>query len=237
AVNEQLEAEVLTRSSHSSRTSYVVAADLSEMELKKILIEKMEGNNLKRRRNANEDKDEEPSAGPDRGSRRRREDLDRRRQASLLLQRSLYRLPLRWKSPHTRSLRQTSYAVAADLSEMELKKILIDKMESNKTLRWIKPGVQEKKRRKRARVNKRSKGKGDQDHWQVYKSHQKTTSESALAEEPMQTTQDLEEPSHQEFETGAPDDQPIIEASQHLEWFQKQKKPPTPDRAWNKTLK
>nr|GEW64607.1 hypothetical protein [Tanacetum cinerariifolium] len=44
SVNAQLEAEVLTRSSHSSRTSYVVAADLSEMELKKILIEKMEGN-------------------------------------------------------------------------------------------------------------------------------------------------------------------------------------------------
>nr|GEZ58939.1 hypothetical protein [Tanacetum cinerariifolium] len=43
-VNEQLEAEVLTRSSNSSKTSYVVAADLSEMELKKILIEKMEGN-------------------------------------------------------------------------------------------------------------------------------------------------------------------------------------------------
>nr|GFA23581.1 hypothetical protein [Tanacetum cinerariifolium] len=41
AVNEQLEAEVLTRSSHSSRTSYVVAADLFEMELKKILIEKL----------------------------------------------------------------------------------------------------------------------------------------------------------------------------------------------------
>nr|GEV37719.1 retrovirus-related Pol polyprotein from transposon TNT 1-94 [Tanacetum cinerariifolium] len=43
-VNEQLEAEVLTRSSHSSKTSYDVATDLSEMELKKILIEKMEGN-------------------------------------------------------------------------------------------------------------------------------------------------------------------------------------------------
>nr|GEU93442.1 hypothetical protein [Tanacetum cinerariifolium] len=40
-----------------------------------------------------------------------------------------------------------------------------------------------------------------------FKSHQKTTSESAPAEEPMQTTQDLEEPSHQEFETGADDDQ------------------------------
>nr|GFC28999.1 hypothetical protein [Tanacetum cinerariifolium] len=99
------QAEVLTRSSHSSRTSYAVAADLSEMELKKILIEKMEGNKsiqrsdeqrnlykalveaydadktildtygestiLKRRR---EDDDQEgPSAGSDRGSKRRRE--------------------------------------------------------------------------------------------------------------------------------------------------------------------
>nr|GEX40983.1 retrovirus-related Pol polyprotein from transposon TNT 1-94 [Tanacetum cinerariifolium] len=44
SMNAQLEAEVLTRSSHSSRTSYVVATDLSKMELKKILIEKMEGN-------------------------------------------------------------------------------------------------------------------------------------------------------------------------------------------------
>nr|GFC93315.1 hypothetical protein [Tanacetum cinerariifolium] len=43
-VNATLEAEVLTQSSHSSRTSYAIAADLSEMELKKILIEKMEGN-------------------------------------------------------------------------------------------------------------------------------------------------------------------------------------------------
>nr|GFD59580.1 hypothetical protein [Tanacetum cinerariifolium] len=40
----QLEAEVLTLSSHSSKTSYDVAVDLSEMELKKILIEKIEGN-------------------------------------------------------------------------------------------------------------------------------------------------------------------------------------------------
>nr|GFD45421.1 hypothetical protein [Tanacetum cinerariifolium] len=34
SVNTTLEAEVLTRSSHSSRTSYAVVADLSEMELK-----------------------------------------------------------------------------------------------------------------------------------------------------------------------------------------------------------
>nr|GFC01543.1 hypothetical protein [Tanacetum cinerariifolium] len=105
SVNAQLEAEVLTRSSHSSRTSYAVVADLSEMELKKILIYKMEGNKsiqrsdeqrnlykalveaydadktilesygesviLKRRR---EDDDQEgPSTGSDRGSKRQRE--------------------------------------------------------------------------------------------------------------------------------------------------------------------
>nr|GEX54085.1 copia protein [Tanacetum cinerariifolium] len=106
-VNEQLEAGVLTRSSHSSNTSYVVAPDLSEMELKKILIEKIEANKsiqrsdeqrnlykalvdayesdkiildtyeetvtLKRRRDNDADKDEETSAGPDRGSKRRKE--------------------------------------------------------------------------------------------------------------------------------------------------------------------
>nr|GEZ33278.1 integrase, catalytic region, zinc finger, CCHC-type, peptidase aspartic, catalytic [Tanacetum cinerariifolium] len=45
SMNATLKAEVLTRSLHSSRTSYAIAADLSEMELKKILIEKMEGKN------------------------------------------------------------------------------------------------------------------------------------------------------------------------------------------------
>nr|GEZ73972.1 hypothetical protein [Tanacetum cinerariifolium] len=44
SVNAQLEAEVLTRSSHSSRTSYAIAAEFTEMELDKILMEKMEGN-------------------------------------------------------------------------------------------------------------------------------------------------------------------------------------------------
>nr|GFA35250.1 hypothetical protein [Tanacetum cinerariifolium] len=102
-VNEQLEAEVLTWSYNSSKTSYAVATDLSEIELKKILIEKMEGNKsiqrsnkqmnlykalvkayesdkiildtygdtvtLKRRRDNDADKDEEPSAGSDRGPR------------------------------------------------------------------------------------------------------------------------------------------------------------------------
>ncbi|GJY75326.1 hypothetical protein Tco_0480442 [Tanacetum coccineum] len=104
-VNEQLEAEVLTCSSNESKTSHAVATNLSELELKKILIDKMESNksihrsgeqknlykalvdayesdkiildtygetvSFKRRRDK-EDKDEEPSAGSNRGSKRRR---------------------------------------------------------------------------------------------------------------------------------------------------------------------
>ncbi|GJZ65056.1 hypothetical protein Tco_0621752 [Tanacetum coccineum] len=104
-VNEQLEAEVPTCSSNESKTSHAVAANLSEPELKKILIDKMERNksihrsneqtNLYnalvedyesdkliletygetvtfKRRREDEDKDEEPSAGLNRGSKRRR---------------------------------------------------------------------------------------------------------------------------------------------------------------------
>nr|GEU36914.1 hypothetical protein [Tanacetum cinerariifolium] len=64
----------------------------------------------------------------------------------------------------------------------------------------------------------------------------KISNESAPVEEPMHTTQDLQELIPQEFETGANDDQPLEEASQHPHWFQKQAKPPTHDSAWNKTL-
>nr|GEU32461.1 hypothetical protein [Tanacetum cinerariifolium] len=77
----------------------------------------------------------------------------------------------------------------------------------------------------------RSAGKSTQGS----KSRQMSTSESVTAEEPMQTTHEMEDPSHPEFETGA-DDQPIAEPSQHPEWFSQQKKPPTPNRDWNKTL-
>nr|GFA74315.1 hypothetical protein [Tanacetum cinerariifolium] len=168
AVNAQLEAEVLTRSSHSSRTSYAVAADLSEMELKKILIDKMEGNKfiqestiLKRRR---EDDDQEgPSAGSDRGSKRQREGGE--------------------------------HASASTPSE---------------------PGTGSA-----GRTTTRS------------QSRQLSASESAFAEEPVQPTCQMEEPSHSMFEIGA-DDQPIIQTTQHPEWFSRPRRPPTPDRDWNK---
>nr|GEW70621.1 reverse transcriptase domain-containing protein [Tanacetum cinerariifolium] len=182
AMNEQLEAEVLTRSSHSSRTSYAVDADLSEIELKKILIKKMEGNKsiqlsdeqrnlykalveayesdkiildtygetvtLKRRRDDDADKDEEPSARLDQGSKRRREG----------------------KEPESASAPTETTTRSAGMST------------------------------------------------QGSRSRQASASESALAEEHMQTTSKMEEPSHPEFDIGqslqicspTPFDDPII---------------------------
>nr|GEX91772.1 hypothetical protein [Tanacetum cinerariifolium] len=141
SVNAQLEAEVLTRSSHSSRTSYAVAADLSEMELKKIHIEKIEGNKsiqrsdeqrnlykalveaydadktildsygesaiLKRRREDDDDQ-EGPFAGSDRGSKRRREGGEHASASTLFepATTSAGRLPVRWRNPHIRCLKQ-----------------------------------------------------------------------------------------------------------------------------------
>nr|GFB53457.1 hypothetical protein [Tanacetum cinerariifolium] len=159
SVNAQLEEKVLTRSSHSARTSYAVAADLSEMELKKILIDKMEGNKP-------EDDDQEgPSAGSDRGSKRQRKGGE--------------------------------HASASTPSE---------------------PAT----------------GSASRSTTET-QSRQLSTNEYAFAEEPVQTTCQMEEPSHPVFETGA-EDQPIVQTSQHPEWFSQPSKPPTPDRDWNKSL-
>ncbi|GJZ94888.1 hypothetical protein Tco_0667091 [Tanacetum coccineum] len=68
------------------------------------------------------------------------------------------------------------------------------------------------------------------------KSHQKSTGKFAQAEEPIHADKDLEEPAHQEFDTGFTEDQPVDETTQHPDWFQKPTKPPTPDCDWNMTL-
>nr|GEZ13367.1 hypothetical protein [Tanacetum cinerariifolium] len=172
SVNAQLEAEVLTRSSHSSRTSYAVAADLSEMELKKILINKMEGNKSIQR------SDE---------------------------QRNLYK---------------------ALVKAYDVDKTILDSYGESAIL----------KRRREEDDDQEGPSVGsDRGSTTGTQSRQMSASESALAEEPMQTTCQMEEPSHPVFETGA-EDQPIVQPSQHPEWFSQPRKPPTPDRDWNKSL-
>nr|GEW80740.1 hypothetical protein [Tanacetum cinerariifolium] len=98
---------------------------------------------------------------------------------------------------------KTSYAVAADLSEMELKKILIEKMEGNKS---------------------------------IHQSDEQRNLYKALIKNPPLDQTGGPRSKEKERSQSAVDDQPIAEASQHPEWFQQQKKPPTPNRDWNKTL-
>ncbi|GJZ78361.1 hypothetical protein Tco_0643033 [Tanacetum coccineum] len=104
-VTETLRAKVLVRSTNQPQTSYVVASSLSELELKKILMDKMEEDKsidiseveknlynalveayktdkdiistygdvvIISRGHGDEDKDEEPSAGSNQGTKRRR---------------------------------------------------------------------------------------------------------------------------------------------------------------------
>nr|GEX39693.1 putative reverse transcriptase domain-containing protein [Tanacetum cinerariifolium] len=175
SVNAQLKSEVLTRSSHSSRTSYAVAADLSEMELKKILIEKMEGN---------------------------------------------------------KSIQRSD-------KQQNLYKALVDAYEADKTILESYGDTTILKRRRRDdddqegpsagldRGSKRRREGGEPESASIpsepatksasrsttgTQSRQMSASESAFTEEPVQTTCQMDEPSHPP------------------------RKPPTPDRDWNKTL-
>nr|GEV89544.1 retrovirus-related Pol polyprotein from transposon TNT 1-94 [Tanacetum cinerariifolium] len=163
---------------------------------------------------------------------------------------------------------KTSYPVVADLSEMELKKILIEKMKGNKSIQrsdeqmnlykaLVEAYESDKiildtygetvtlKRRRDDDADKDEEPFAGPDQGtrpgvkeiptQGSRSRQASASESALAEEPMQTTSQMEEPSYLEFDTGAKD-QPIIQSSQHPEWFSQQQKPPSLNRDWNKTV-
>nr|GFC62476.1 hypothetical protein [Tanacetum cinerariifolium] len=170
-VNEQLEAEVLTRSSNSSKTSYDVVADLSEMELKKLLIEKIEGN----------------------------------------------------KSIHRFNEQRNLYKALVDAYESD--KIILDTYGDTVTL----------KRRRDDDADIDEEPSAGSDRGSKRHREGKEPDESATAEESMQTTFEMEEPSYLEFEIGA-DDQPIVQSSQHPEWFSQQEKPPTLDCDWNKTL-
>nr|GFA72184.1 hypothetical protein [Tanacetum cinerariifolium] len=170
-VNEQLEPEVLTRSSNSSKTSYAVATDFSEMELKKILIKKMEGNKSIHRSNE---------------------------------QRNLY-------------------------------KALVEAYESNNIILHTYEDIVTLKRRRDDDADKDKEPATGSDQGSKRRREGKepesasAPKEKANRKEPMQTTFKMEEPLHPEFETSA-DDLPIVEPSQHPEWFSQQKKPPTPDR-------
>nr|GEZ15626.1 hypothetical protein [Tanacetum cinerariifolium] len=126
---------------------------------------------------------------------------------------------------------KTSYALAADLSEMELKKILIKKMEGNKSIQYF----DEQRNLYKALVEAYE---ADNIILATYRERvilKRRRDNDDDQEEPVQTTSQIEERSHLVFETGA-EDQPVVQLSQHTEWFSQPKKPLTPDRDWNKTF-
>nr|GFA76052.1 hypothetical protein [Tanacetum cinerariifolium] len=171
SVNATLEAEVLIRSSHSSRTSYAIAADLLKMELKKILIEKMEGNKSIQR------SDE---------------------------QRNLYK-----------ALVEAYDADKAILDTYGESTILKQRREDDD---------QEGPSAGSDQGSKRQKEEGEH-------ASASTPSETATGSAGRSTTG-----SQSRQLSASADDQPIIQTSQHPEWFSQPRRPPSPDRNWNKTL-
>ncbi|GJT71587.1 hypothetical protein Tco_1030873 [Tanacetum coccineum] len=164
----------------------------------------------------------------------------------------------------TRSSNQakTSYAIAANLSELELKKILIDKMENNKS---IDRSIQQKTLYK-ALVDayetdkdiletyedtvtfKRRRDNKDEDEEPSARSNRGSKRRRA-GKEPESTSAPKEKTpsSLKESKEGVQislksptgkicSNQPVDETTQHHDWFQKPTKPPTPDRDWNKTF-
>nr|GEX65201.1 hypothetical protein [Tanacetum cinerariifolium] len=123
---------------------------------------------------------------------------------------------------------RTSYTVVADLSEMELKKILIKKMEGNKSIQCS----DEQRNLYKALV----------DAYEADKIILDSYGETVILKRRRDDDDDQDEGPSAGSDRGSKrrregaEDQPIIQSSQHPEWFSQSKKPPTPDRDWNKTL-
>ncbi|GJS66367.1 hypothetical protein Tco_0680931 [Tanacetum coccineum] len=140
---------------------------------------------------------------------------------------------------------QTSYAAAASLSEFELKKILIDKIEENKSMN-------------RSDIEKNiyntliESYNSDKDLFASYgdvvtlkrghDDHDKDEAKeirqgrSAQAEDYGLRVDDLEEPLHQEFNIGNDDVSPVREIIAVDEQLWNPSGSQTPDREWNKTM-
>ncbi|GJU29389.1 hypothetical protein Tco_1172978 [Tanacetum coccineum] len=141
---------------------------------------------------------------------------------------------------------QTSYAVAASLSEFQLKKILIDKIETNKSINRSNiqknlynalveaynsdkdiitlygEDVKLSKGSKSKESKSSSSSKGTQ-------SQPKSLGKSTQAKQSEFKAVDTEMQQDQGNESGHIDDQPDNEAAPKHDWFQKPNKPPTPD--------
>ncbi|GJX59577.1 hypothetical protein Tco_0290967 [Tanacetum coccineum] len=178
SVNEQLKAEVLIRSSNEAKTSHVVAANLSELDLKKLLIDKMKNN----------------------------KSINRSVQ-----QKNLYKALV------------DAYETNKDILETYGDNVMFKRRQDYKD-EDKEPSAGSNRGSKRKRAGKepestsapkektsKSTGKSKEGS----KSYQTSISKSVQVEEPIHADEDLEEPAHQEFDTGFTEDQPVDETTQH----------------------
>nr|GEW65852.1 hypothetical protein [Tanacetum cinerariifolium] len=234
-MNEQLEAEVLTRSSNSSKTSYAVA----KMEPKKILIEKMEGNKSIHRSDEqmNLYKALVEAYESDKTSYAVAADFSKMELKKILIEKMEENKSIQRSDEQRNLYKELVEAYEAD------KAILDTYGESTILKRRREDDDQEGPSAGPNRGSKRQKEGGEQASASTppekatkgtggstkgTQSGQQSASESAHAEEPVQTTCQMEETPLPVYETGA-DEQPIVQTSQHPEWFSQPRKPPSPD--------
>nr|GEV81569.1 reverse transcriptase domain-containing protein [Tanacetum cinerariifolium] len=146
---------------------------------------------------------------------------------------------------HSSNKAKTSHAVAANLSKLELKKIIIDKMENNKSINVS----DQQKTLYKALVDAYESDKdilatyGDVVTLKIFRDDKDDDEEPSTRstrgpreeeleknlKEPIHIVEDLEEPAHQGFETHFTKDHPINKTTPLPDWFQKPSKPPTLD--------
>ncbi|GJX40572.1 hypothetical protein Tco_0255562, partial [Tanacetum coccineum] len=178
-INEQLKAKVLTRSSNESKTSHAVATNLSELELKKILIDKMKSN--KSIHKSDEQKNLYNKSDE---------------------QKNLYKALV--DAYESDKLILDTYG---DYVSFKRRRDDEDKDEepstgSNWGYKRRRAGKEPESTCAPREKSSETTGKSTEGS----KSHHKSAGESAQAEEPMHTTKDLEEPARQDWNKTLPDD-------------------------------
>ncbi|GJW78550.1 hypothetical protein Tco_0140232, partial [Tanacetum coccineum] len=152
----------------------------------------------------------------------------------------------------------STYEAAASLSDFELTKILIDKMEKNKSYdkadykKKLYDALVEsyntdkdlfdsygkvfslKRNAESSRVSRSKEKKSSSTSKDASQSQHKSSGKSAHVEEPSHIIEDSGMKQDQEFVTRDNDEQPADKEVTKADWFKKPKRPPTPNLDWSK---
>ncbi|GKF63586.1 hypothetical protein Tco_0187034, partial [Tanacetum coccineum] len=145
---------------------------------------------------------------------------------------------------------KSTYEAAASLTEFELKKILLNKIQKIYSLKKDREdkdkdedppagsdqGLKKRKKSKDAEPSKGSKSKESKSSSSKgFKSQSKSSGKSAPKEEPVFETVDTNMPLNQGEDLGNTNDQPNFKVALKDDWLKKPKRPLTPNSDWNTT--